>query len=119
MKQSTYDRLKERSYELSLTACYSIENITNKDDLDAVRDAFNSRYKLLKAQQIENTKAVISVGKEVKFNNRGKEVTGTLTKINRTKVQVKVRSAKRDEQGSLTGARSVTWNVPITLLDLT
>ena len=119
MKQSTYDRFKERSYELSLTACYSIENITNKDDLDAVRDAFNSRYKLLKAQQIENTKAVISVGDEVKFDNRGKEVIGTLTKINRTKAIVKVRSAKRDEQGSLTGARSVTWTVPITLLDLT
>lgn len=120
MKQSTYDRFKKRSYELSLTACYSIENITNKDDLDAVRDAFNSRYKLLKAQQIENTKAVISVGDEVKFDNRGTGVvTGTLTKINRTKVQVKVRSAKRDEQGSLTGARSVTWTVPITLLDLT
>ena len=109
---------KESSSENAILASYYLDKITNLDDLGTVGFAFNSRKRVLRAQEIKAKKAVISVGDEVKFDNRGKEVTGTLTKINRTKVQVKVRSAKRDEQGSLTGARSVTWTVPITLLDL-
>ena len=110
---------EESSFENAILASYYIDKITNRYDLGSVRFAFNSRKRVLKAQEIKAKKAVISVGDEVKFDNRGTGVvTGTLTKINRTKVQVKVRSAKRDEQGSLTGARSVTWTVPITLLDL-
>lgn len=111
---------EESSFENAILASYYIDKITNRYDLGSVRFAFNSRKRVLKAQEIKAKKAVISVGDEVKFeDNEGKEVTGTLTKINRTKAIVKVRSAKRDEQGSLTGARSVTWTVPITLLDLT
>ena len=110
---------KESSPENAILASYYLDKITNLDDLGTVGFAFKSRKRVLRAQEIKAKKATISVGDKVKFeDNNGKEATGTLTKINRTKVQVKVRSAKRDEQGSLTGARSVTWTVPITLLDL-
>ena len=69
--------------------------------------------------EIKAKKATISVGDKVKFEDKkGKEGTGTLTKVNRTKAIVKERSAKRDDRGILTGASSLTWSVPITLLDL-
>ena len=110
---------KESSLENAILASYYIDKITNSDDLGSVRFAFNSRKRVLRAQEIKAKKATISVGDKVKFeDNKGKEATGTLTKINRTKAIVKVRSAKRDDRGILTGARSVTWTVPITLLDL-
>ena len=100
-------------------AIYSINEITDLNSLNEVASSLVSRRKELRAQEIKDKKATISVGDKVKFeDNKGKEATGTLTKINRTKAIVKVRSAKRDDRGILTGARSVTWTVPITLLDL-
>mgnify|MGYP003150922010 CR=1 FL=1 len=100
-------------------AIYSINEITDLNSLNEVASSLVSRRKELRAQEIKAKKAVISVGDKVKFEDKkGKEATGTLTKINRTKAIVKVRSAKRDDRGILTGARSVTWTVPITLLDL-
>ena len=112
---------KESSPENAILASYYLDKITNLDDLRTVGFAFNSRKRVLRAQEIKAKKATISVGDKVKFeDNNGKEATGTLTKINRTKAIVKVDNylLTRDEQGSLTGARSVTWTVPITLLDL-
>ena len=100
-------------------AIYSINEITDLNSLNEVASSLVSRRKELRAQEIKAKKATISVGDKVKFEDKkGKEVTGTLTKVNRTKAIVKERSAKRDDRGILTGARSVTWTVPITLLDL-
>ena len=100
-------------------AIYSINEITDLKNLREVSSYLVSRRKELIAQEIKAKKATISVGDKVKFEDKkGKEVTGTLTKVNRTKAIVKERSAKRDDRGILTGARSVTWTVPITLLDL-
>ena len=100
-------------------AIYSINEITDLNSLNEVASSLVSRRKELRAQEIKDKKATISVGDKVKFEDKkGKEVTGTLTKVNRTKAIVKERSAKRDDRGILTGARSVTWTVPITLLDL-
>ena len=116
-KESSLENFK--SVENAILASHYIDKITNLDDLGTVGFAFNSRRRVLRAQEIKAKKATISVGDKVKFEDKkGKEVTGTLTKVNRTKAIVKERSAKRDDRGILTGARSVTWTVPITLLNL-
>jgi len=112
---------KESSLENAILASYYIDKITNSDDLGSVRFAFNNRKRVLRAQEIKAKKATISVGDKVKFEDKkGKEVTGTLTKVNRTKAIVKVDNylLTRDDRGILTGASSLTWSVPITLLDL-
>ena len=110
---------KESSPENAILASYYLDKITNLDDLRTVGFAFNSRRRVLRAQEIKAKKATISVGDKVKFeDNKGKELTGRIAKVNRTRANVEVNSAKRDEQGSLNGFRTVTWAVPITLLDL-
>ena len=103
-------------------AIFSINEITDINSLNEVASSLASRRKVLRSQEIKAKKATISVGDKVKFeDNNGKEATGTLTKINRTKAIVKVDNylLTRDDRGILTGARSITWTVPITLLDLT
>ena len=102
-------------------AIYSINEITDLNSLNEVASSLVSRRKELRAQEIKAKKATISVGDKVKFEDKkGKEVTGTLTKVNRTKAIVKVDNylLTRDDRGILTGASSLTWSVPITLLDL-
>ena len=100
-------------------AIYSINEITDLKNLREVSSYLVSRRKELIAQEIKAKKAVLSVGDKVKFNdNKGNELTGRIAKVNRTRANVEVNSAKRDEQGSLNGFRTVTWAVPITLLDL-
>ena len=108
------------SPENAILASYYLDKITNLDDLGTVGFAFKSRKRVLRAQEIKAKKATISVGDKVKFeDNKGKELTGTIAKVNRTRVNVEVNILKRDEQGSLNGFKTVTWIVPITLLDLT
>jgi len=100
-------------------AIYSINEITDLDSLSEVASSLASRRKVLRAQEIKAKKAVISVGDKVKFeDNNGNELTGRIAKVNRTRADVEVNSAKRDEHGSLNGIRFVTWAVPINLLDL-
>ena len=100
-------------------AIFSINEIADLDSLSEVASSLASRRKVLRAQEIKAKKATISVGDKVKFeDNKGKELTGRIAKVNRTRANVEVNSAKRDEQGSLNGFRTVTWAVPITLLDL-
>ena len=100
-------------------AIFSINEITDINSLNEVASSLASRRKVLRSQEIKAKKATISVGDKVKFeDNKGKELTGTIAKVNRTRVNVEVNILKRDEQGSLNGFKTVTWIVPITLLDL-
>ena len=102
-------------------AVFYIDEIKNENDLARLAEHISTIRRSLRAQEIKAKKATISVGDKVKFEDKnGKEATGTLTKINRTKAIVKVDNylLTRDDRGILTGASSLTWSVPITLLDL-
>ena len=100
-------------------AVFYIDEIKNENDLARLAEHISTIRRSLRAQEIKAKKATISVGDKVKFeDNKGKELTGRITKVNRTRAIVGVYVAKKDDRGILNGVRTVTWTVPITFLDL-
>lgn len=79
-----------------------IGQIDNMEDLNAVIEAVKVQQKILKARVINEVKASLSVGDNVKINSRSGTKFGIVK-------QIKIKKAVVDISG-------VSWDVPLTLI---
>jgi len=88
--------------EMSI-ACDAIKKIDCLEDMGIIRRQFNLTMKSLKAQKALESKAKFSVGDKIIVNSKKGSLSGTITKLNRTR-------AICDINGS-------SYNVPFSIME--